>query len=59
MVTPAQNIKANEVLPASVATLAEAEANSPTLTNQSPGIEDAINTAASVSTLSLSIGWKD
>ncbi|EMB46277.1 FecR family protein [Treponema denticola] len=59
MVTPAQNIKANEVLPASVATLAEAEANSPTLTNQSPGIEDAINTAASVSTLSLSVGWKD
>lgn len=59
MVTPAQNIKANEVLPASITTLAEAEANSHTLISQSPGIEEAINTAASVSTISLSIGWKN
>ena len=59
MVTPAQNIKANEVLSESVKTLAEAEANFQTLTNQSLSIEEAMNIAASVSAISLSIGWED
>ncbi|UTC77718.1 FecR domain-containing protein [Treponema sp. OMZ 799] len=59
MVTPAQNIKANDVLPQSVQTLAEAEANSPTMTPQSLTMEDAVDIASSVTTVSINIGWED
>ena len=60
MVTPAQNIKANAVLPQSVQTLAEAEANSPTITPHTLSIEDAASLAAiSSAPITINIGWED
>ena len=60
MVTPAQNIKANAVLPQSVQTLAEAEANSPTITPHTLSIEDAARLAAiSSAPITINIGWED
>lgn len=58
-VTPAQNIKANEVLPETAQTLAEAEANSPALTNQTLNLEDATAVASSVTTLRITWGWEN
>ena len=60
MVTPAQNIKANAVLPQSVQTLAEAEANSPTITPHTLSIEYAASLAAiSSAPITINIGWED
>lgn len=59
MVTPAQNIKANEVLPQTVKTLAEAEANSPTITSQTLAFEDVASVASLVTKVSINIGWED
>lgn len=56
MVTPAQNIKANEVLPQTVKTLAEAEANSPTITSQTLAFEDVASVASLVTKVSINIG---
>ena len=61
MVTPAQNIKANAVLPQPFETLAEAEVNSLTITSQILSLEDAVNIVSSKTEtlVTLSINWEN
>ncbi|UTC67782.1 MULTISPECIES: FecR domain-containing protein [unclassified Treponema] len=57
MVTPAQNIKANEVLPQPIQTLAEAEANSPSIIAQTLPLENSMDIASSFSHVGIGIVW--